>query len=50
MEHHAVEHRKLIDDAAKVIVAEVAIVLTREQRPWALLAEFVTTTGRLDVD
>src|SRR5207302_7186435 len=33
-----------------VIEAQVAVVLSREQRPWTLLAQFVTTTGRLDVD
>src|SRR2546430_17211449 len=50
MQDDAVQYGKLIDDITEVIEAQVAVILSREQRPWTLLAQFVTTTGRLDVD
>src|SRR5437764_13832082 len=50
MEHNAIQHGKLIDDVTKTLKAQVAVVLPREQGTRALLAQFVTSAGRFNVD
>src|SRR6266487_1800305 len=50
VQHHALQLRKLIHDGAKVVEGEIAVILAREQRARALLAPFVASTGRFNVD
>jgi len=50
VQHYALQYRKLVYDGAKVVEGEVAVVLPREQCTWALLAQFVASAGRFDVD
>src|SRR3989440_575622 len=46
VQHHALQLRKLIDDVAEVLEAQVAVIFPREQRARALLAQFVTSARR----